>query len=205
MNSKVQNFCKDQYSSEVDSRQQQQENCHQTVIVLFPMPSNGTKQEPTPTALPTNIQKPRKSTSIIPLGNICGIRKPNQSRDRLNLPQLPFPAKHNALICAKPPPFHPKRNQYRFKFPLNRSTRIQRNHIIIALRPGSRPRTSRGKHHGEAKSASSLPAPKSASRVRRGSTSGGTPARRRRPGSTYAGGIGENLPRRGESGDLVRA
>ncbi|KAG2574964.1 hypothetical protein PVAP13_7KG413370 [Panicum virgatum] len=159
------------------------------------MPSNGTKQEPTPTALPTNIQKPRKSTSIIPLGNICGIRKPNQSRDRLNLPQLPFPAKHNALICAKPPPFHPKRNQYRFKFPLNRSTRIQRNHIIIASRPGSRPRTSQGKHDGEEKSASSLPAPKSASRGGRGSTGGGTPAsgepmrRRNRRESTAARGI----------------
>ena len=88
---------------------------------------------PTPTALPTNIQKPRKPTSIIPLGNICGIRKPNQSHDRLNLPQLPFPAKHNALICAKPPPF-PSQNDCSLHNGRNYLTRLSCHLSFLSLK-----------------------------------------------------------------------
>ena len=169
------------------------------------MPSDGTKQEPTPTALLTNVQKPRKINQYNPARQHLR-NSQNQSIPRsLKPPPTPLPSKPQRPNLRKAAAFSIPTESIPFKFPVNRSARIQRNHIIIAFRPGSRPRTSQGKHHGEAKSASSLPAPKSASRVRRGSTSGGTPARRRRPGSTYAGGIGENLPRRGESGDLVRA
>ena len=159
------------------------------------MPSDGTKQEPTPTALLTNVQKPRKISQYNPARQHLR-NSQNQSIPRsLKPPPTPLPSKPQRPNLRKAAAFSIPTESIPFKFPVNRSARIQRNHIIIALRPGSRPRTSQGKHHGEAKSASSLPAPKSASRGGRGSTGGGTPAsgepvrRRNRRESTAARGI----------------
>lgn len=171
--------------------------------MLFPLPSIGTNREPT--ELLTNVQKPRRINQYNPVRQ--HLRNSQTQSNPRSFKPSPTPVSNQSQRPnrRKAAAFPSQSGSIPFKFPVNRSTYIQRNHYNkIYFRPGDQePQVKKDTTESEVKHRCYL------LRNRRVGAGGDRRATARRRGAgccgARGGGIGENLSRRGESGEAVRA